>query len=110
MLEDAPTGTIDSFSPVLSHLRADLSNDPQTKLSTMWSAILLEQALGDFCACAHHPMLLVAGVSGERAPLLIESRDDWLDDSAVAMMSEPFFHPLNEFSWIVAREIESQVL
>ena len=77
MLEDAPIGTIDSFlSRLIAPWRADLSQRPTDEVvGNAERHVLLEQALEGLWRLRSAGDAVAAGVSGERAPLLIESRD-----------------------------------
>ena len=77
MLEDAPIGTIDSFfSRLIAPWRADLSQRPTDEvISDAERHVLLDQALEGLWRLRSPSDAVAAGVSGERAPLLIESRD-----------------------------------
>ena len=77
MLEDAPIGTIDSFfSRLVAPWRADLSQRPTDEvIDDAERHVLLEQALEGLWRLRSPSDAVAAGVSGERAPLLIESRD-----------------------------------
>ena len=77
MLEDAPIGTIDSFfSRLIAPWRADLSQRPTDEIiSDAERHVLLEQALEGLWRLRSPGDAVAAGVSGERAPFLIESRD-----------------------------------
>ncbi len=77
MLEDAPIGTIDSFlSRLIAPWRADLSQRPTDEvISDAERHVLLEQALEGLWRLRSPGDAIAAGVSGERAPSLIESRD-----------------------------------
>ena len=77
MLEDAPIGTIDSFfSRLIAPWRADLSQRPtEDVISDAERHVLLEQALEGLWRLRSPADAVAAGVSGERASLLIESRD-----------------------------------
>ena len=77
MLEDAPIGTIDSFlSRLIAPWRADLSQRPtEDVVGDAERHVLLGQALEGLWRLRSAGDAVAAGVSGERAPLLIESRD-----------------------------------
>ena len=77
MLEDAPIGTIDSFfSRLITPWRADLSQRPTDQvIGDAERHVLLEQALESLWRLRSPGDAVTAGVSGERAPCLIESRD-----------------------------------
>ena len=77
MLEDAPIGTIDSFlSRLIAPWRADLSQRPTDEVvGDAERHVLLGQALEGLWRLRSAGDAVAAGVSGERAPLLIESRD-----------------------------------
>ena len=75
MFEDAPIGTIDSFfSRLVAPWRADLSQRPTDEvIDDAERHVLLEQALEELWRLRSPSDAVAAGVSGERAPLLIES-------------------------------------
>jgi ATP-dependent exoDNAse (exonuclease V) beta subunit len=77
MLEDAPIGTIDSFlSRLIAPWRADLAQRPTDEVvGNAERHVLLEQALEGLWRLRTAGDAVAAGVSGERAPFLIESRD-----------------------------------
>ena len=77
MLEDAPIGTIDSFlSRLIAPWRADLSQRPtEDVVGDAERHVLIGQALEGLWRLRSAGDAVAAGVSGERAPLLIESRD-----------------------------------
>ena len=77
MLEDAPIGTIDSFlSRLIAPWRADLSQRPTDEvIGNAERHVLLEQALEGLWRLRSAGDAVAAGVSGERASLLIQSRD-----------------------------------
>ncbi len=77
MLEDAPIGTIDSFlSRLIAPWRADLAQRPTDEVvGNAERHVLLEQALEGLWRLRSAGDAVAAGVSGERASSLIESRD-----------------------------------
>jgi len=77
MLEDAPIGTIDSFlSRLIAPWRADLSQRPTEEVvGDAERHVLLGQALEGLWRLRSAGDAVAAGVSGERAPFLIQSRD-----------------------------------
>ena len=77
MLEDAPIGTIDAFlSRLIAPWRADLSQRPTDDVvGNAERHVLLEQALEGLWRLRSAGDAVAAGVSGERASSLIQSRD-----------------------------------
>ena len=77
MLEDAPIGTIDSFlSRLIGPWRADLSQRPTHEIiNEAERNVLLNQALEGLWRLRSPDDAVAAGVSGERAPFVIEARD-----------------------------------
>ena len=77
MLEDAPIGTIDSFlSRIIAPWKADLSERPTKEVvNDADRHVLLSLALDGFWRLRSAGDAVAAGVSGERAPQLIEARD-----------------------------------